>query len=542
MDFPQLPSTSILSLILAALFIQGCASVTPIPGGPEDTSPPEVITEKSTPNFQLQFEKQPIKLVFNEWVELKDVSSQIIVSPPLQFLPDIGLKGKSLLFRFSPQEVLRSDATYTINFGESVRDFTEGNPATDLRFVFSTGDQIDSLSVNGKVVDAFTGEPAPKVLVLLYEQLEDTVIRTERPFYFSRTNQQGQFRIENVRGGQFRLYALIDNNFNYLYDLPGESLAFLNLPVTVSDTTPAPLVLRLFQEAPAPRLLEAKPRSPGTFRMLLNVPSSTVTVRSIGRAPDWNYLATADSLVIWHTASDTTSWSLVVRDEDKDIDTVTITSAPPSKLEGPLTARSNSLVRNAVPSGESLQLTFSRPIKKIDSTRILLLRDSLPEREPVGALIEGEARQSVRFSCQWADTSLYSMTLLPGAISDIFGQTHDTIRLNYKILAPETLSGLTINIDSFPTGNYVLFLLQKDKEIRKSTFRIPEKKDPIQFPRLLPGTYSIRIIEDKNENGRWDPGQLEKGRQPENLTEYPLEELRPNWEVVKVVTWPENIR
>lgn len=223
MESPSHLPLPICFAIVLTVLLASCASVTPIPGGPEDTDPPEIVSTKSTPNLQRRFEKQPIRLTFNEWVEVKDIGTQVIVSPPLEFSPDIDLKGKSVYFQFNEEERLRPDATYTINFGESVRDYTEGNPTPNLRFVFSTGDNLDSLSVSGKVEDAFTGEPIPGAMVLLYDQLADTIIRAERPFYFARTNEAGQFRIENVKGGQFRAFALIDNNFNYLYDLPGES-------------------------------------------------------------------------------------------------------------------------------------------------------------------------------------------------------------------------------------------------------------------------------------------------------------------------------
>ncbi|MCB0640491.1 MAG: carboxypeptidase regulatory-like domain-containing protein, partial [Phaeodactylibacter sp.] len=107
-------------------------------------------------------------------------------------------KYKTVLFEFDENEELRENATYIINFGDAIKDFTEGNIAP-IRFIFSTGDYIDSLEVKGRVVDAVSGEPVSDVLVMLYDNLNDTVVRTERPFYFSRTDKAGQFKIENVK-------------------------------------------------------------------------------------------------------------------------------------------------------------------------------------------------------------------------------------------------------------------------------------------------------------------------------------------------------
>ena len=529
-------------LTILAIFVFGCASVTPIPGGPEDTEPPEVLTGKSTPNFQRRFEKQPIRLTFNEWVELKDVAKQVIVSPPLEYPPDIRLKGKSVNFLFDQNEILRSDATYTINFGESVRDYTEGNPATNLRFVFSTGDQIDSLSVTGQVIDAFTGEPVPEVLVVLFDQLADTVIFIERPFYFSRTNAQGNFRIDNVKSGAFRAFGLIDNNFNYLYDLPGESLAFLDTPIVVSDSTPASLLFRLFKEGPSPRLLDTKVAGPGTIRLLFNTPASNVSVRALENAPEWKYQAIKDSLLIWHFSMDTTEWSAVISGEDGEFDTIPLISVPPSAEERPLVVTSNGLIRNSVPVGGVLALTFNRPVERIDDSKILLFQDSTLSDSPFGFSITGEVENSVQITQSWSDTSAYTLTLLPGAVSDFFGQTHDTINLAFGILPTEKLSSLSIRIDSFPQGEYVTQLLQKDKVIKTFTFNTAETVQSKNYSDLIPGSYSLRVIEDKNGNGKWDSGNLRKGRQPERIVDYSIDELRPNWELIKEVSWPKNNR
>jgi len=103
---------------------------------------------------------------------------------------------------------LRENATYTINFGEAVQDLTEGNAVPDMRFVFSTGDQIDSLELSGTVMDALTRAPAKDVYVMLYENTADTVVRTERPFYFGKTNDQGTYKIQNLRAGTFKIFAL----------------------------------------------------------------------------------------------------------------------------------------------------------------------------------------------------------------------------------------------------------------------------------------------------------------------------------------------
>ena len=203
--------------ILLAAAIQYCANPIAPTGGPRDETPPQLDTSQSTTNYQTNFEKQTIELTFDEWVNLNDVFNQVVVSPPLDNRPEVRIKKKTILFEFAEEEVLRDSATYTINFGEAIKDLTEGNPADNLRFVFSTGDFIDSLSVQGRIVDARTGEPVEGVLFNMYDELQDTVVRTRRPFYFAKTNKEGQFRVENVKSDTFKLFALKDANLNYLF-------------------------------------------------------------------------------------------------------------------------------------------------------------------------------------------------------------------------------------------------------------------------------------------------------------------------------------
>jgi len=171
----------ILGLLFVLVFLSACASVSAPTGGPRDNVPPQLVVEKSTPNLQTSFTKQPIVLTFDEWVDLQDVYNQVVVSPPIEGSPDIRIRKKSVVFEFPEEARLKDSATYIVNFGEAVQDITEKNPAEDLRFVFSTGPYIDSLSLQVEIVDAFTGDPVEGVLVMLYDQLQDSVVYKELP-------------------------------------------------------------------------------------------------------------------------------------------------------------------------------------------------------------------------------------------------------------------------------------------------------------------------------------------------------------------------
>ena len=170
-----------------------CASTGELLAGPKDTTPPVLDTMMSTPNNQVRFQKQDIVFVFDEFVEVKDAFKQVLVSPPLNYLPKVSGRGKKVTFAFNEKEELRENVTYSINFGDAIVDFREGNILSNFVFAFSTGDHLDSLSVKGTVVDALTSKPAENVQVLFYDILEDSIVAKSRPYYAVKTNKNGNF-------------------------------------------------------------------------------------------------------------------------------------------------------------------------------------------------------------------------------------------------------------------------------------------------------------------------------------------------------------
>ena len=273
----------LLSFMLFTSLFLACANPIPPAGGDRDETPPQIDTAGSTPNYQTNFSKQPIEVTFDEWIELNDIYNQVIVSPPLSENPEVKIKKRTVIFTFPEGEELRPNATYTINFGEGIRDLTEKNPA-DVRFVFSTRDQLDSLSMSGLIVDALTGEAAEGVLFLLYENLADSVVFTERPFYFGKTDKAGRFEINNIKEGVFKGLALKDEGMKYLFDSE-EAIGFPDSLITINGESSPKLEIRLFEEAGALRLLEEDTEQFGMVRLTYNQTAEDLRVRSSNGSP-----------------------------------------------------------------------------------------------------------------------------------------------------------------------------------------------------------------------------------------------------------------
>ncbi|MBN1950849.1 MAG: Ig-like domain-containing protein [Bacteroidales bacterium] len=213
----------ILLLILAAY---ACAKIGSPYGGPKDETPPTLVSAKP-PENTVNFEpKKKIVLQFDEYVQLKDILQELIISPPLEDRISATIKGKSVLIEF-PDEAVFDSTTYTISFGNAISDFNEGNVLENYQYVFSLKDYIDTMNVEGTLVSAFDLKPdEDRMLVMLYSKLEDSIPLLEKPNYIARTDKTGKFSINRIETGNYRIFALKDGNLNNLYDLPNENIAF----------------------------------------------------------------------------------------------------------------------------------------------------------------------------------------------------------------------------------------------------------------------------------------------------------------------------
>jgi len=215
---------SILFIITAIFW--SCAQQGSPSGGPRDEDPP-VVLESTPHNYSTLFEAKKIQITFDEYIVLDNVNQELVVSPPMETKPEVRLKGKTLVIQF--EEELKDSTTYTLNFGSAIKDLHEGNKLLNYEYVFSTGEELDSLSVRGTLKyakDLIVPEEA--ITIMLYDQLWDSVPLTEIPLYVGRSDDSGVFSINNLKADTFKIFALKDGNYNLIYDLPTEEIAFLD--------------------------------------------------------------------------------------------------------------------------------------------------------------------------------------------------------------------------------------------------------------------------------------------------------------------------
>lgn len=533
-----------------SLVMTNCANPIAPTGGPKDEQPPQIDSTKSTPNLQTQFNQRFFELTFDEWVVLKDVRQQVLVSPPLDF--ELSLKRRTVRFEVKEGDSLRANTTYTINFGEAIQDLNEGNPAENLRFVFSTGDVLDSLSVKGQLFDILTRKPVEDAYFMLYDNLADSVVRTERPYYFGQTDENGQFLIENLRAGTYKAFALLPSGVSgYLYNNSGEQIGFPDSLVVIEPNNVLDLKIPLFVEEKALRFFNAETNNFGLIKMLFNqVPPDDIEL-ILPDSVDFDYFETEvvkDSLLLWYNTSEEGPWQLIITRDTTLRDTVKVPA-----FDKNASLASNQLRRAGRQSGgttglapqQPIELEWNHPLAFFAADRIQLLKDSVElenytiELDSVASLQPGQIRR-IRIRASLQQDSLYELLVLPGAVTDIFGITNlDTVNVRYQIGKLENFGNLIINITELDsTKNYLVELRQGENLL--DTFHV-DSVSSYEFDKriLKPQKYVIRIIEDLNGNWQWDTGSYEERRQPEPIYTKELEQLRANWDLEESISLPD---
>jgi hypothetical protein len=518
-------------------WLSACANVVGLEGGDKDTVPPKLDSLRSTRNFQTKFKKQPIELTFNEWVKFDD-PNQVVVSPPLEKKPSIQLKGKTIKFKFDDAEVLRENATYTINFGESIKDLTEGNK-TKARFVFSTGEMIDSLTAKFNVYDALNSQPTENVLVLLYENLQDSVVSKERPFYFGKTDKDGNCTIENVKKGLFKAFVLNDANLNFKYDLPTEKIGFLSKPIEIGKDSAKINSISFFEPQLPIRIKEKNANIYGQVKLVFSQNALAVkpTWEKNGQKVNLEY--NTDTLRIWYQQDTPDAWKLFVLKDTIDI--------KPSSKESFLAKNKLQLVggdgsrKRGVKSiatqsqniafSKPLNLNFNFPISIVDTSKITIQDDTTKKVLYKFAFqMDSINLRKVSFNGNWQENHTYTLRALPGTFIDIFGQKNDTLEIKMAIQPKKDFGDIVLKYSELAVQNqYILQLVNTNGEVVEKRVLSNTKEGTLNFFLLSPKVYALKIITDSNRNGRWDSGNYYEKRQPEPIFSKKLEELKPNW-------------
>jgi hypothetical protein len=436
-------------LICLIIIITGssCANIIPPGGGPKDSIPPRLVSALPRDSSNNVRTKQII-LTFDEYVEMKDAQTNLVVSPVPKNFPIVDYKLKNVTIKL--RDSLESNTTYSFDFGNSIKDVNEGNIAKNFKYVFSTGKVVDYNKFSGSVILAETGKYDSTLIVILHRNLNDTAIIKIRPRYYTRVDSKGNFAFSNLPEGKFAVYVL-PNDYSKKYDDSTKIFGFSDTVITISKSTP-PVVIYAYEE------MKSKPKSP---------PANVNTTNSGKNAPK----------------------------EDKRLRITTNLENGQQDVLNP-----------------SLQLIFTRKLRLVDNTKIILTDTNYHPLEDYHISLDStKTRLAIQY--KWPTETNFRLLLTKDAVTDTTGTMltkGDTLKFATKKETDYGSIKLRFGNPDF-SKNLVLQLVQNDK-IAES---IPVTQKEVFRKLYQPGEYELRILYDRNKNGIWDTGNFKKKIQPE---------------------------
>lgn len=513
-----------ISLILICV---QCAQVTPLTGGKKDTTPPKALSY--TPkNVSTNFNAKQIIIQFDEYIKLKDIANQFIITPQTRDMPDIQSSGKTLKITFN--EPLIQNATYKLSFGNAIIDLHEGNILQNFEYVFSTGSTIDSLKLNGQVLNAVDKRPVAKLLIALYPaNSNDSVVYTNKPLYLSKTDEAGNYNFSHLPNAAFKLIAINDINKNLLYDGSDEQIAYQDSLVNPKDGISSNLLL--FKEIPYKSFIKKSiSLEYGKAMIIYNKPQWDIKSVLSTNLFHVSKNQTMDSLTLYYNNQYDTLQTIISY-HSKKTDTVNIkipSSVTIDKLRKDKTMKYNlrSNITSSMPYFELPQFELNMPIdvKNISESKITLLeqKDSIQSKKTISLLQDLPNSTSFTIQSVFKPETNYTLTINENAIKDdVLGRSNDSISYKFTTTTPEDYAQLTLKLFFPKKENYIVLLLNDKEQIIKKTlveFSLTSTSEKIMdYKNILPGIYFSRVVEDANKNGLFDTGDYLLHTQPESI-------------------------
>lgn len=590
-------------LIALLMVVVYCANPGTPTGGPRDRKPPVLVNARPAAN-STGFKGNMATLVFDENIQVKDIESKFVVSPPMAVKPKIDAHGNTIRIRFDSDTILQPSTTYTFDFADCISDLNENNILENFAYSFSTGESTDTMMISGNVYDAQDSKPVKGIYIALQSNLSDSAFNTVPPIRLAKTDEYGRFAIKNVPNGrEYHVFALDDQNRNFLFDLPIEKIAWLDQTVTpsyeirqindsvridslslspdtaewvfekiVRDTlvyTPDSLLLFAFNEPsyeqyitadnrPKRNLLNLIFNCPMTKKPKITFPGQDETVEhsvnefSINN--DTCNIWITDSL-IYKGDSVIVAVNYLVLDSLKQLtehtDTLNLWFFDQSKDK----KNDNNRRRNKRDNGKekkaivptlnikssstigvysNLSINSETPLSVFDWSHIHLTHKKDTIYEPI-TYTQIDDTINIRrklLKAPWIAGDEYRLVIDSAAISDIYGLSCDSTCLKIEITTLDKYGTLYINVDSVPENGLLQLLDSKGNVVRQ--VYLPQN-GKAAFKYLNPSEYSLRILIDKDRDGKWTTGLYSEKRQPEAFIYYMEKiKIRPNWDI-KVV-------
>ncbi|MFD2598300.1 Ig-like domain-containing protein [Sphingobacterium corticis] len=503
-------------------------------GGPKDSLPPKVLAELPA-NFSTNFDAERITITFDEFVKTTNQQKEFSVSPDLERSPIYKIRKRNLIIDLP--DSLEENTTYTINLGKGLVDFNEGNPILNYTYVFSTGPELDSLSVSGSVTNGYTQgfdkEKDKDINVILIPTSRDSIFGKKKASIFTTVDTSGNFKLQNLKEDTYRIYAIKEQNNDRIYNAPEEWIGFL-LDSIVLNRDISGIKLELSNGRPNRyRTLDRKIESSGVLLMTFNQSLDEPSIRVLDPVVlndeiISRYAKTQDSVRLYLPNLDFDSLKLEIADSRGILDTTLIRKPRNLKLERSIAPKFN--ITNKVDRVKHIEITAATPFANMDKSKVILIEDSIPRRN---FQLQADSINPEMFHIRynWRPKRDYELKLEEGAMIGFFEEVNEEESIKFTMNEADSYGDIYLTFNGLDTAQqYVVELISEDKtktfqsKILPNSHKMPYTKYPT-------GKFSIRLIWDKNRNGKWDPADVWTLRKQEPI--WYLNRtftIRANWE------------
>ena len=574
----------VVLLLFSGAFFSRCANIMTPDGGPKDTLPP-VIVKIEPGNFATNFKEKKIYIEFNEFVQIKDQNKEMFVSPAMKKLPLLTTRGRGIVITI--RDTLKENTTYAIDLGSAIRDNNEGNPINAMRYVFSTGDKVDSMMCSGYTADSYKADSVSRTFIWFYiaDSLPktpgyDSTIFNRKPDVIARAQNNGIFIAQNLKPVNYRIYAIGDKNDNQLYEAGTDMVGLLD---TVYNPAKMPefaiwfdslrmypsaepqLYFRMFTDKAFvnQRLVDAQ--RPEQKKALLffnsdypridsllfdNIPSDKILIdpQTNGRdtlalwfnVPAEQLPDTIKGQIVYYRHDSLRqlsktreplklAWKLVeTKEQEKERERIE-KEKEKAKAEGKEYKDPNykNPFKLSISAGKEMNpekgfdISFGSPAVKLDSTAMeIAIVDEKKNKTPIKWHLVRDTLNMCRWrvEAEWKEKTNYQLYIPKKSITDVMGYENDSTVVEFATYDPEKFATVSLNVQGSGNNRYILLLtdnsgktLQEIKDAKTGKYR---------FNYVSPGEIRLRVIEDKNGNGKWDAGDVILGLQPERAEAY----------------------
>lgn len=503
------------------LFLTQCAQVVQPTGGPKDTTAP-LLVQTLPENKKLNFKEKSIQLLFDEYVIVDNIQQKLIITPEVENPYTFKLNNKTVFINF--KKPFPDSTTFTLNFGDAIKDFAEKLPVKNLKLVFSTGPSIDSAKISGTIKNLMTDKPVFDALVGLYKTSDTLNPEKQKPYYFSRTDSSGRFSIENVQAQRYSLIAIDDKNRNLLYNSKDERMAFVEQSILPSSVDSTNYTLNLFlSDLTVPRVQRTSPKV-NNYSVVFNKNMDSVRVRFPNKDSLSYFLEQPNTLKFFNKqgAPDTTLAVITAVDSigqsfEIEQKIAFLPKRGKDRQAEPFSLHTTPDKNQGINRDFTYILTFNKPVEFIDPAKIHFVKDSTSKQSlnefkwswntyktELTILGKSNAKDSLKLS------------IAKTAIISIENDTVATQLLKHHFLSEEDFGIIRGKVDADTSTAYFIQLLDTNFKLVQTSY-----KSPYVFTKIQPGDYHMRLIIDRNKNKRWDTGNYHEKIQPEKIIFFP---------------------